>query len=273
MRLGRLGFTLLTILLTCVPAVRPTQAADVSGVSVESADEEFDLGLRHFARGEYRQAADAFARAGARWEPARKPLARYWAGLSWLATADAPQARSAFEDVAATESPLKALAQLGLASSWEVAKRPDRALETLEALTRGAAGEAGATALSRLAALARSAGEPDVARRATDRLLREYPASLEAAAARLIQGTQGQPAPRPVAVQLGAFSDAARARALAALARRSGFGEARVVERTEAGVRLQLVLIGPFMTEADARGAAARAGERLGVAARVVSAP
>ncbi|HYM79963.1 MAG TPA: hypothetical protein VEY91_00975, partial [Candidatus Limnocylindria bacterium] len=51
----------------------------------ESAEAAMALGQLHFARAEYREAANAFARAAARLHPARKPEARYWAGVSWLA--------------------------------------------------------------------------------------------------------------------------------------------------------------------------------------------
>jgi len=40
------------------------------------------LGQLYYARGEYRPAADAFARASARFDPSRKDEARYWAGLA-----------------------------------------------------------------------------------------------------------------------------------------------------------------------------------------------
>jgi len=151
-----------------------------------SPQDEFDLGLRHYARGEYRQAADAFARAGARLELDRKPDARYWTGLAWLGAGDAVQARSAFEDVIATSSSRRALARLGLAQSWELAGRADRAFATYAALSaEPTLGEATGTTLSRYAALAAARGEEDVARRARERLLREAPNSMEAASVRL----------------------------------------------------------------------------------------
>ena len=62
------------------------------------------LGQLHYARGEYRQAADAFARAAARLQPARKPEARYWAGLSWIALKDPQQARASLEEVVSSGS-------------------------------------------------------------------------------------------------------------------------------------------------------------------------
>src|SRR5262249_54550284 len=57
------------------------------------------LGQLYYARGEYRRAAETFGRAAARLDPGRKPEARYWAGLAWLALGDANQARAALDEV------------------------------------------------------------------------------------------------------------------------------------------------------------------------------
>ena len=269
---------LLVVLSLARPATPgPREPAGPSAVSaapraLPSAEDEFDLGLFHYARGEYRQAADSFARAGARLEPGRKPAARYWTGLSWLGAGDAEQARSAFEDVLSSGSSLRPLGELGLAHAWELAHRPERALETLIELTRGEAGEAAPAALARLSALASAAGQVEVARRAQERLVRDFPASMEAAAARLAAGTPPE-ALRAVSVQIGAFADASRARALADIARHAALAPVSLVQRSDAGVRLHIVLLGPFAREGDARRVAVQASERLGVAARVVSAP
>src|SRR5262249_42267460 len=162
-------------------------------------------------RGEYRQAADAFTRVAARVAPGRKAEARYWAGLSWLGAGDAVQARSAFEDALAAGSDRRSLAGLGLAQSWELAGREDRAYETFAALVAsGNLGEAAGTALGRFITLARARGDDEAARRARERLLRDAPESMEAAAEHL---ESAAPAPRSgegeMAVQIGAFSDVA----------------------------------------------------------------
>lgn len=151
----------------------------------QGAEAALMLGRLHYARGEYHPAADAYARAAARLDPVRKPEARYWAGLCWLALGDAPQARSALEDVAHSASAHRPLAVLALAQSWELAGKPDRAFDLLEELLKGDPGEAGATALVRFAALATQFERHEDARRARIRLQRDYPASIEAASARL----------------------------------------------------------------------------------------
>ena len=254
------------------PADGPRAAAP----GLSSAQQEFDLGQFHYVRGEYRHAADAFARAAARLEPARKPEARYWAALSWLGAGEAVQARSAFEDVIASGSPRAALAQLGLAQCWELAGRADRALATLAGLIDGGVpNDAAPTALARYAALAGARGDLEGARHARERLVRDYPASMEAAAEHLAAAAPAEPraAERRVSVQIGAFNDRARARALADAARRAGLESVVVFERRDGLTRLELVLIGPFTRLEDARRAATRAAQRLEVDTRIVSAP
>ncbi|MBI1798111.1 MAG: tetratricopeptide repeat protein [Candidatus Eisenbacteria bacterium] len=203
MLISMLSFLLATLLGVASPAAAPRALADHANSAPTAAD-EFRSGLMHFARGEYRQAADAFGRAGARLEPARKPEAHYWAGLSWLGAGDAVQARSAFENVIASAASRLPFAELGLACAWELAHRPDRAVETLSVLIRTDAGEAMPAALARYATLAAAEGQLDAAAHARERLLREWPASMEAAALRLSSagaplGTPGEGSPRGVA--------------------------------------------------------------------------
>jgi len=186
----------------------------------------------HYARGEFHDAAAAFGRAAARLAPADKPLARYAQGLAFLGLGEPTQARAALEEVARTSAALREDAWLGVAQAWELAGRPERALETLEPLLGTPLGETGATILERLGALAERADRQDEARRARERLLRDYPRSIEAASAR---GHLAAAAQRPgvgtVAVVIGQFIDPARARSLASEAKRAGFPDAQVVTR------------------------------------------
>jgi tetratricopeptide (TPR) repeat protein len=185
---------LIAVLIAAAPHARtppPPHAASATPAAapvsaMPTAEQEFDSGQLHFARGEYRQAADAFGRAAARLDPAEKPRARYWTGLSWLGAGDGVQARSAFEDVVAAAAPELALARLGIARSWEMAGRPERALAALrELIVMSDPGEAGPTMLARFAVLSEAQGDTDAAHRARQRLLRDYPASMEAASERL----------------------------------------------------------------------------------------
>src|SRR5260221_13013927 len=127
-----LAVTLLAALLAVLPPVasihgpaeaKPSRARPAPrfepihapAPTLRSAEEEFELGQLHYARGEYVQAADAFGRASARLEPSRKPEARYWTGLSLLGAGNPVEARSAFEDVIASASSRRMQARLGLA--------------------------------------------------------------------------------------------------------------------------------------------------------------
>ncbi len=264
----------------------------------EAAEAAFLAGQLHYARGEYRQAADAFTRAAARFAPARKDEARYWAGLAWLGSGELTHARSSFEEAARRETPLRPEALLGVALCWEAGGRPERALETLQSLLAADPGEAGPAALERVIALSGPLDRPELARRAREQLARDYPRSLEAARAgqvaaagpahtrpaapRALPAPQPKPArvppppaiaQAPLTVQIGAFREPARARELAERARRAGFTPVRVSSLTEPGGTLCAVRVGVFATAEDARGAGERLAAALGVAWRVVSAP
>jgi len=251
------------------------------------------LGRLRYARGEYRQAAAVFARAAAHADAARRPEARYWAGLSWLGVGAPNQARAAFEEAARGDSPVRTQALLGVALSWEAARRPERALETLQALLAGDPGEAGPAALEHVRSLATQHGRPELARRAAERLQREYPRSVEAVRAARAPAPAGPPRPGPagpaptvrrappppaalqgpLAVQIGAFREPARARELAETARRAGFAPVRVSATQDEGGALYLVRVGVYATAEDARSAGERLERALGVACRVVPAP
>jgi TolA-binding protein len=152
----------------------------VKGKAPEAGEAAFLLGQLHLARGEHRLAADAFSRAAARLDGARKAEARYWAGVSWLGVPDGAQARAVLDEVSGARKPE---AQLGIAIAWEQQGRPDKAYETLYNLLRGDPGEAGPAALERIATLADQLHKPDVASRALSRLQRDYPGSFEAVGA------------------------------------------------------------------------------------------
>ena len=183
-----LAFALAIPLSPGVRAVLESHSADsllaplkhhevVKGKAPEAGEAAFLLGQLHLARGEHRLAADAFSRAAARLDGARKAEARYWAGVAWLGVPDGAQARAVLEEVTGAR---KSEAQLGIGIAWELQRRPDKAFATLEALLRADPGEAGPAALERLAALADQLHKPDVTARALSRLQRDYPGSFEA---------------------------------------------------------------------------------------------
>jgi tetratricopeptide (TPR) repeat protein len=225
-----------------------------------------------YARGAYRSAAECYGRAAARLEPASKPEARYWSGLAWLALSESERARASLDEVASAPGPRQAAAMLAQAQLWELGQRPARAEGVLTALLSGDPGEVGPAALERSAALAETQGHSDEARIARERLVRDYPRSIEAAAARRAAFSPATPRasgrPRPgtsTAVVIGAFVDPARARSLAAAARAAGFYDAQVVSHGEGLSAIHLVRLGVYPGVAEARHAGVQAEQALGV--------
>jgi tetratricopeptide (TPR) repeat protein len=273
------SFADLPSLLAGTPAeslVVPLRRFEADHARAASAGEAaLVLGQLHYARGEYRLAAEAFARAAARLDPAGKPEARYWLGLSWLALGEPNQARSALEEVIAAGGLRMAEARLALAQTWELARRPERSAQVLEALVGQEPGEAGPAALERLAVLTEPSGHEDRVRKLRERLVREYPRSMEAAAARLtVFGAAAGKAPSgnrsgAVAVTIGSFLDVGRARSMAAAARAAGFPEAQVVTLGQAPTAVHLVRLGIYPGAGEARRAAGQAEKALGVTAQL----
>lgn len=232
--------------------------------SADAAEAALVLGHLHFARSEYTQAAAAYSRAAARLDPARKPEARYWTGLAWLGMREPNQARAALEEVAASNSPRRTEAMLGIAIAWEMTGRNERALEELGRLLEGDPGEAGPAALERTIAIAEALHRPEVARSARVRLLRVYPRSIEAAMLSA-PGVAGASAAKRIELLSGPYDSATRARALVSTARRAGFTDAEVVEPRAQSPKSYRVRLGSYPDAAAARAAGARATEKLGV--------
>jgi tetratricopeptide (TPR) repeat protein len=231
------------------------------------------LGQLHFARGEFRSAASAFGRAAARLDPDAKPEARYAQGLAFLGLGEPTQARAALEEVARTSTARRTEALLGVAQAWELLKRPDRALETLGPLLAQPLGECGPAVLERIGALAERFHRPEEARRARERLLREYPRSIEAASARLTLATAAEaPGVGSSAVVIGRFLDQGRARSLASEAKRAGFPNAQVITRGDGLTAIHIVRLGTYSRASEARAAGEQATRALGVAYTVVRA-
>jgi tetratricopeptide (TPR) repeat protein len=246
--------------LAALEAARPEHAAEAA----------LTAGALHFARGEYRAAIDAYGRAAARLEPARKGEPRYWIGVSWLALGEPAQARAAFEEVARTDSPRRVDAMIGVADCWLALRHPDRADTWLgEALAAGP-GERTPAVLERRAALAERDGRAGDARDALERIARDWPRSIEAASARVALLTGG---PRdtegPLTVTIGTFLDPARAHSLANEARRAGFPDAEVVAEGEGLAAVHEVRLGRYPDARQAERAGEQAGLALGVAWQV----
>jgi hypothetical protein len=135
-------------------------------------------------------------------------------------------------------------------------------------MTEGA-GEHGATALAMQRELALRLRRDSAARQAGERLLRDYPNSIEATRLRQIVDTPVSSVGSHV-VRLGAFADEARARTLAADARRAGFADVRVIPPTGVGAPLYTVQIGPYGDPEEAQKQVERAEDVLGITAERV---
>jgi tetratricopeptide (TPR) repeat protein len=254
---------------SCANLLRIWEAAPPRGVTASEA--AMALGQFHYARGEYRQARDAFTRASARVAGAEQGEARYWVGLSALAVGEGAAAREAFAAAAATLPARRSLAQLGSAQAWDADRRPEKSLDALHALLAADPGEAGPAALERLGALAEQFHRNDEAKQARKRLAREYPRSLEAA--RLNAVPVAPAGAGPVAIQIGVFADRERAAALARQARVAGFSSAQLVERKGDGSRptLWVVRLGSYATREDANADGEKAQRALGVGWQVMA--
>jgi hypothetical protein len=162
---------------------------------------------------------------------------------------------------------------LGVAMAWELADRPDQALDVLDRLLNGAAGEAGPAALEHLSILADRLHMAERARSARERLVREYPESIEAARATPAITASAASGTGPVIVQIGVFSNLARARSLAATAQRSGFPSAEVVIRGQGRALNYVVSLGSYPNAEQAWRAGERAAKELGVSYAIVGRP
>ena len=240
------------------------------------ADAAFLLGQLHHARGEYRQAADAFTRAANRRSGESRGEARYRAGVSLLGAGQNAAAREAFA-AAIHDAPSRAvLAQLGIAQALEAEQHPDKALAAYQQVVSADAGEAGPAALERIAALGGSLRHEDDARLARLQLARQYPASLEAARLAASPAPAAAPTPNVSAarsVQIGVFSERARALALVDAARKAGFADTEATERasTDGRATVWVVRLGRFASADAARAAGDKAERTMGVSWKVVT--
>ena len=251
------------------------------GRTIEGADAAFTLGQFHYARGEYKQAAEAYARAAARYPPDRKAEARYWQGLAALGQGDATQARAVLGEVAEVESPRRAAARYAVAEAWLRAGRVEPALDQLKTLLADRPDEMRSEALERTAEIARRLGDEGEANRATRELEKLSPRAVEPVRRPSPPPIASVPAPAPagrgeagrIAVQIGAFSDLARARSLFESARQAGYPRAQLLTQGRGGATLHVVRIGLYPNEAAARAAGERASRELGVAYRLIRNP
>jgi cell division septation protein DedD len=194
------------------------------------------------------------------------------------------QARAVLAGVAEASSPRQSAARFAVAEAWLRAGKPEQARDQLRALLDDQPGEMESEALERTVEISRRLGDEGEAARATRELEKLSPRTVEPVRRPSPPPVAITPLPGParapargesgrIAVQIGAFSDMARARALLESARRSGFPRARMETQGRGGATLHLVRIGSYPDEAAARAAGERASRELGVAYRLIRNP
>jgi tetratricopeptide (TPR) repeat protein len=156
---------------------------EAAGPATTSAAAAFAEGQFHYARGEYRLAADAFGRAVARVQGPEHSEARYRQGLAFLGARDPGRARAAFEEVAMLSQPLRTLAQFGVARAYALAGETEQELTVLRRLLDRPAGEVEPAVLARYAALCDRQHHSSEARAAREALAKRWPRSVEVALA------------------------------------------------------------------------------------------
>lgn len=154
----------------------------------------FHLGSWHLARGEYGQARAAYLRAAPRLAGDDRHWARIGAARAALAMGAAAEARTAASDALRAGPEVRAAARMATAQALELEGHRTQALELYSKLLSDRPGELGASALERAAVLHQALQHAEAAREARARLLREYPASPEAAR---LQGTPREAAVKP----------------------------------------------------------------------------
>ncbi|NOT34097.1 MAG: hypothetical protein HOP12_08000, partial [Candidatus Eisenbacteria bacterium] len=203
-------------------------------------------------------------------DPARKTEARYWAGLSWLASGDATRAASILEEVGRQPSPWRGPALAALGSAWEISKHPERARQAFMAALEAPRASTAAFAAERAAAYEKDAGRTRASSKLREQVVRDFPRSVEATSAReaLAAPAASHPAPQErgrFAIEIGTFNNPARARSLVAAAKAAGFRDARVVTKGEGVGALHHVWLGSFLDSKRAESAGDAAGQALGV--------
>jgi DedD protein len=184
--------------------------------------------------------------------------------MAWLALGDARKARLAVKPLLEGASALREPACLLAAQSYELERQPVPAMALYERLLREPRPDP--VVLARAAALQQRMGRADRAAQLAQRLLELYPRSAEAASARRAEAVAAATSDvrGGVAVQIGAFADAAKARELAERARRAGYPHAQVIVLGRADGQSHVVRLGVYATRAEATAAGVRAERALG---------
>lgn len=241
---------------------------------------EMELGLHGYALGTYAQASGHFARAVSLKPPKREAVkARYWLGLARLGAGSFAQSRREFEAVKLDDggTGLSDAASLGAADCLRQEGSYSSALAEYNRL----AAKPGGTdwlpqALQGAGLCLEKLKREAEARQVYSRLVREFPSSFEATAARGKLKTAAPAASQKTAaagytIQAGAFSQEANARKLVTSLTQKGVTELSVVKEERGGRVLFIVYLGEFPTKEAAQQTSKELSARLGLSCSVVA--
>ncbi|MBK7368369.1 MAG: SPOR domain-containing protein [Candidatus Eisenbacteria bacterium] len=241
--------------------LRAMELRPVAGVSPGAA--AFALAQLHYARGEYRQAADAFLRASGRLTGEERGEARYWSRLTALALRGRkPRAPFAERAPSRARSRSWASRRPGTPSSAPIA--PTTCCACCSRATPGRRPHPRSTASRSSPNGCITRTKPRVRVRLRAKLRHDQGPRATAPPPSPAAGTEPS---GEVAIQIGAFGDEARARTLAESARRAGFADASVLRRPTPDGRatLHVVRLGRYPNREEARKAGERVQRALGV--------
>ncbi len=241
---------------------------------------EMELGLHGYALGTYAQASRHFGRAVALRPPKREAVkARYWQALSLLGAGSFAQSRKEFESVKADDAGtgLSDAASLGAA---DCLRQEGGYASALAEYTRLIARPGGSDwlpqALYGAGLCLDKLKRESEARQVYSRLVKEFPSSFEATAARgKLKGAAPAASQKAAAagytIQAGAFSQEANAMKLVSSLTQQGVKDLSVVREERGGRVLFIVYLGEFPTREAAQQTSKELSARLGLSCSVVA--
>ena len=240
---------------------------------------EMELGLHNYALGMYVQAARHFGRAAGLRPPKREEVkARYWLGLARMGSGNFAQSRREFEAVKANDAGtgLAGASSLGAADCLRQEGSYAPALAEYTRLSAGPAGDWTPQALYGVGLCLEKLKRQAEARQVYSRLVKEFPSSFEATAARgklktAPPATSQKAAATGYTIQAGAFSQEANARKLTASLTQKGINDLSVVKEERGGRVLFIVYLGEFPTKEAAQQKAKELSARLGLSCSVAA--
>jgi tetratricopeptide (TPR) repeat protein len=252
------------------------------GSHPKAAEAALRAGQYLYATGRPGQAAVMFDKVAQGRDAGRRGSGSLWLGIALLDLGEIGQAREAFR-AAAVDPGLAGAALVGEGDTFRAESRLGEALRCYEAGADVGDTEWRAAAIYKAALAWKEKGGRDEFERAVGRLVREYPASPEAAEALLLAPRAAAPpeaepgaASEPdstaacFAIQIGAFGEKANAARVHGEIERRGFPQARIAPEARGDGVLYVVRFGRYASEDEARRAAETLAGAAGFAYEIV---